>query len=448
MITRKPVPTSPRPIPTRLPRTALPKAIGLVACLAFTATMLPSCRDPEPGKETATTPPDFTVRVDAVTGMTRGGKPYFIKGAGGSTSLEELAARGGNSIRTWETKGLGELLDQAHALGLTVSAGIWLEPECSWFSYANPDHCAKQVERVRKEVTLHRDHPALLAWGLGNEVEGNGSNTAFWQQLDKLAQLTKELDPSHPTYTALAGAGEKKVQGLMTHTPHLDFLGINTYGGVSGVRKTLEKIGWKKPWILTEWGPRGFWESPKTGFDAPVEQTSSGKEAMIREAYKKVIFPGGGCLGSYAFVWNWKFEATATWFGLYTHEGETTAAVDALQEAWSGAPPANRAPGITRIQGVPKSAVAPGTAFNATTQATDPDADPLTFHWTVLPEHKDKHSNTRPTMPKPVSGTIADPSGDKAAVTAPAKPGIYRLYVWAKDGKGHAATANMPFEVR
>jgi hypothetical protein len=34
------------------------------------------------------------------------------------------------------------------------------------------------------------------------------------------------------------------------------------------------------------------------------------------------------------------------------------------------------------------------------------------------------------------------------AVKAPAKPGIYRLHVWVKDGKGHAATANMPFEVK
>jgi len=33
-------------------------------------------------------------------------------------------------------------------------------------------------------------------------------------------------------------------------------------------------------------------------------------------------------------------------------------------------------------------------------------------------------------------------------VTAPDKPGVYRLHVWIKDGKGHAATANSPFEVR
>ena len=40
------------------------------------------------------------VRVDATTGMTRGGKPYFVKGAGGEKNMKELAARGANSLRT------------------------------------------------------------------------------------------------------------------------------------------------------------------------------------------------------------------------------------------------------------------------------------------------------------------------------------------------------------
>ena len=47
---------------------------------------------------------------------------------------------------------------------------------------------------------------------------------------------------------------------------------------------------------------------------------------MIRKAYETVISNDGGCLGSYVFLWGWKFEASATWFGLITHEGETTAA--------------------------------------------------------------------------------------------------------------------------
>ena len=43
------------------------------------------------------------VAVDVKNGMLRGGKPYFVKGGGGETHLDILAARGGNSLRTWST---------------------------------------------------------------------------------------------------------------------------------------------------------------------------------------------------------------------------------------------------------------------------------------------------------------------------------------------------------
>jgi hypothetical protein len=413
------------------------------ALLAFATVPLVTCRETVVAGSTA-----VPVRLDGQNRMLRGGKPYFVKGAGGERNLEQLAARGANSVRTWTTNGLSNTLDQAEKLGLTVSAGIWLEPECSWFSYHNPAHCARQAERVRKEVLRYRDHPALLAWGIGNEVEGDGTNVAFWKQLDRLAQLVKEIDPAHPTFTAVAGANEAKVNGLIKHTPHLDYLGINTYGGVFGLRKHLEKIGWKRPWMLTEWGARGFWESPQGKSGVPLEQTSTEKAVMMRKAYQNVISDEGGCLGSYVFVWGWKFEATSTWFGIFTHEGETTAVADTLQEVWSGTAPDNRAPAIEPISGVPQSPVAAGSGFSASSRATDPDGDPLVLKWSVLPEAQSHNGHKSPPMPKEVSGAVVQASGDRVTVKAPGKPGVYRLHLWAKDGKGHAATANMPFEVR
>ncbi|MFM2170737.1 MAG: hypothetical protein RI957_966, partial [Verrucomicrobiota bacterium] len=44
--------------------------------------------------------------------------------------------------------------------------------------------------------------------------------------------------------------------------------------------------------------------------------------------------------------------------------------------------------------------------------------------------------------------TVVEAQTATPEVTAPKKPGIYRLYVWVKDGHGHVATANAPFEVR
>src|SRR5262245_51232011 len=86
----------------------------------------------------------LTVKIVAEKGIMRGSEPYFVKGAGGTEKLDELAKRGGNSVRTWSTEGLAVILDDAQKHGLTVCAGIWLESECSWFSYSNPRHCERQ----------------------------------------------------------------------------------------------------------------------------------------------------------------------------------------------------------------------------------------------------------------------------------------------------------------
>jgi hypothetical protein len=388
------------------------------------------------------------VTVDPTRGLRRGGQPYFVKGAGGETRLPELAARGANSIRTWSTDGLVEILAQAETLGMTVSAGIWLESECSWFSYSNPAHCLKQTERVREQVLRFRDHPALLAWGIGNESEGDGTNAAYWQQLEKLALLVKEIDPAHPTFTAVAGLSPAKANGLNGHTPHLDYVGINTYGGLFTLRPHLEKIGWRRPWMLTEWGPQGFWERPKSPSGAPLEQTSTEKADMMRRGYDEVISKAGSCLGSYVFLWAWKFEATATWFGLFTHDGKTTAAADVLQEKWTGAKPQNLAPAIENMRGVPDSPLAPGTTFTASTAAIDPDGDALEWHWAVLPESTTHNAGLRPKMPPAVEGAIQSTRPSEATVKAPAIAGIYRIHVWISDPHGHAATANTPFEVK
>jgi hypothetical protein len=382
----------------------------------------------------------------SITGMTRGREPYFVEGAGGDKKLDQLAGAGANSIRTWSTNGLAEILDEAAKLNLTVSAGIWLESECSWFSNGKPEDCAEQMERVKQEILSHKDHPALLAWGLGNEAEGDGSNAGYWQQLERLALMVKELDPAHPTFTAVAGLSEEKAMGLEAHAPHLDYVGINTYGALFGLRKRLAKMGWSRPWMLTEWGPQGFWERPKHPSGAVLEQTSTQKAEMMRRGYDEVISLGGACLGSYAFVWGWKYEATVTWFGLLTHEGDTPASFDVLAEKWKERPK-NVAPSIEPVTGVPADTLKPRASFTATVKATDVDGDSLSWHWAVLPEQKGHNAGKKPPMPKPISDTITEGVGPEVKVQAPVKPGVYRLPVWVTDGKGHAATANVPFAV-
>ncbi len=389
------------------------------------------------------------VKIVLGVGITRGGDPYFVKGAAGDQHLDDLATTGGNSIRTWTTNGLGPILDDAQKRGLTVCAGIWLEPECSWFSYANVEHCARQTARLMKEVTKFRAHPALLFWGLGNEAEGDGNNDDYWKQIEVLAKAVKKLDLAHPTFTAVAGLSPVKSKGLNAHTPSLDFVGINTYAALNGLRNHLIKVGWKRPWVVTEYGPRGFWESPRAPWNAPIEQTSTEKAKFIRKAYETAILPGGDCWGGYVFLWGQKQEATSTWFGIYTETGESTATRDVMHELWRGQPPSERAPELkTIVSTASKKEIVGGSEFTAQAEATDPDGDALTYHWTVTPQTAGRDSKGKERKPVPLELCVVKAEANSATFHAPEKPGAYRVHLRVIDTRNRAATGNFPFMVK
>ncbi len=89
--------------------------------------------------------------------LLRGGEPYIAKGAGMAINdIERFAAASGNSIRNWSTAQDGqdtrELLDDAHAHGVTVALGLPMQKERHGFDYDDPEAVAAQLERMREEV--------------------------------------------------------------------------------------------------------------------------------------------------------------------------------------------------------------------------------------------------------------------------------------------------------
>ena len=238
--------------------------------------------------------------------LLRGGEPYFIKGAGGSGSLEQLAAAGANSVRTWGADNVGPLLDEAHALGLTVTVGIWLGHERHGFDYNDETQVREQLERAREAVLRYKDHPAVLLWGIGNEMEGfeNGDNPVIWKAVNDVAAMVKELDPHHPTMTVTTFVHGERIEYLHKRSPAIDIHGVNAYGGASIVAERLREGGATKPFVLTEFGPVGSWEMPKTEWGAPYEQTSTDKAKFYKQSYEQgVVAEPGFALGSYAFLW-------------------------------------------------------------------------------------------------------------------------------------------------
>jgi len=396
---------------------------------------------------------ESTVKVERTNDgfrLLRNGQPYFIKGGGGEHHLDTLVKIGGNSVRTWRTENLGFTLEMALKKNLSVCAGIWLAPERSGFNYNEPARVAEQLERVKKNVTKYKSHPALLIWGVGNEIEGDGSREAVWHAIESAAHAIHEIDPNHPTMVVLAEINEQKIKSLATYCPNIDILGVNCYGGAHSVAQRVKDFGWGKPFIVTEYGPQGFWEAGRAKWGAPLEETSTQKADRYLLNNSRSIAPGGVCLGSYAFIWGHKQERTATWFGMFLKSGESLGSVDALSYAFTGRFPANRAPKILELDcSTHKKELEPGAAFQASVIAYDDDGDKLETKWEVIEESRDlKIGGDAESEPAAHPEALLEAKDSRASFKAPLVPGAYRLFVTVLDGNGHAATANAVFFVK
>ena len=383
--------------------------------------------------------------------LLRGGQPFLIRGAGGSASMEALAAAGANSLRTWSTDGVGDILDEAHRHGLTVTVGIWLGHERHGFDYSDPQQVAAQLERAREAVLAHRDHPALLMWGIGNEMEGFGSgdDPVIWKAVNDVAAMVKELDPHHPTMTVTADIGGGRIEFVHERSPAIDIHGINSYGGALSIADRLRDGGGAKPFVITEFGPVGPWEMPTTDWGAPYEQTSTQKADFYRQAYEKAVLESSGqSLGAYAFLWGHKMEGTATWFGMLLDDGKKLGAVDAMSELWTGKAPEDPAPTIEPIviDAAPK--LDPGATLTASTRVGDRDGDDVTVNWVLRPESGEYQTggDFRRDLPD-IEGAVVESNAGEATIRMPDEPGPYRLFAYAFDEAGNAATANIPLLV-
>lgn len=408
----------------------------------------------------ASKPVKVTVKKDADGWiLLRGGKPYYIYGAGGGYNLELLKQLGGNSVRTWGAAALekSRILADAQRLDLTVAAGLWLEPERHGFNYADPRQVKKQFENTVAAIQKFRNHPAILVWGIGNEMEGDGTNPAIWKAVNDLAREVHRIDPNHPTMTVIAGAGKDSIKlvNFMKYCPDIDILGINSYAGMATLIDQVRDAKLDRPFIVTEFGPIGWWERPTAAWGAPLEQTSTEKAETYRAGYEHSVKAAGElAFGSYAFMWGNKQERTHTWFGLFVPDNkggvEKTAAVDVLAYEWTGQWPANRAPQISPIAtAADQKEVAPGSTWEASVKANDPDGDSLVYDWDVREETHDAREGGDPEVrPAIYPEAIIETKGSTTKFRAPRRPGAYRLYVAIHDSQGSVATANVPFLVK
>ncbi len=391
------------------------------------------------------------VQKDGRWQLMREGKPYFIRGGGGDGDVPTLAAIGGNSKRTWGADHIEKILDEAQKNGISVAVGIWLEHERHGFNYGDEKAVKAQFEKAKAAVLKYKDHPAVLVWGVGNEMEGyaKGDNPKIWKAVNDIAKMIKEIDPNHPTMTVIAEVGGEKLPSIKKYCPDIDIVGLNSYGGVLSLPDRYKAAGMTKPFIVTEYGPPGTWETQKNSFGVTPEKTSTEKAAIYRDAARK-FEKDPLCLGSYAFIWDSKREATATWFGMFLPPPgrQRTASIDALQEVWTGKPPADRVPVVEPIRLAGKDDVGPGETVQASLKASDPEGESLKVAWVLQGELDPSEGGDavaeRPTYPE----AIVKSSDSEVTLKMPKEGGVYRLYAYVTDTHGGGAVANVPLHVQ
>lgn len=388
---------------------------------------------------------------------------FQIKGVCGDRDLERLATFGVNTVRGYtipSTEKMLEKLDEAHRLGIKMVVSEWM-PHHGQNKGRNGsvwefDYNAKGDEMVEKFIEKIEgigDHPAILMWGLGNEVH---LDEPYLRVVNRMSRAIHERFPHHLTSLTIINAPEKGIAAIKEFAPDIDVLGVQSYsrGAVRGTIRKTEAL-WGKPFYFSEFNTNGPWNFKKAPWGIELDEPVTSKVSDLKDCYA-AIDASPLCLGSTIFVWGHHTVFRPTYFStlLDPNPNGTKDAVsldhlfitpqaEVLIEHFTGRPiQGNRAPAISKLEfdgGLSHRLAAPAEMMKVNFAADDADGDPVEFVTWIL------DSTQRRTTT--VAGPLPQASSGHALISAPQQPGEYLLLVYAKDGKGGASASTIAFKV-
>ena len=384
------------------------------------------------------------------------GVPTYINGVGGTNRLDIAADNGANAFRTWggSVESVNKQLELARQYNMYVMQGIGLSQDSArYFDESYKENLRAQVKELAEAF---KDDPNILIWGIGNEVDlGNANIPEAWIFINELAEIIKSIDKRHLVSSVISH--DKKALDLIgEYAPALEVLGINSYGAIGGVEKMVKESKYNGAYFITEWGPTGFWETSKTSWGAPIEQTSEEKRIVYEERYNNNIGGVDACLGSFVFLWGQKEERTPTWFSMFVEssveglplKGEKTPQVEAMQRVWTKKELTQTAPVIKQFTIEGKNAVESvilpkSKAFTATVDVTDKEGDKLIYVWEILHEATILgFGGSREPRPDRLGEVISTNTNTCTFTINDA--GKFRVYIYVLDNTGFVSTANIP----
>lgn len=388
------------------------------------------------------------------------GVKTYIKGVGGTNRIDLAAQNGANAFRTWggNVESVKKDVALAAANKMYIMQGIWLTKDRK--SYLDETYKNKMRAEIRLLAETFKDDPNILIWGLGNEIdhEEQANTAAAWKFVDELAGIIKSIDKRHLVATVITH-NQKALDSIAAYTKNLDLVGINSYGAIAELEELVNESNYKGAYLVTEWGPTGWWETTKTSWGAPIEQTSEEKRLVYENRYNNYILASKRCLGSFVFLWGQKEERTPTWFSMFVEnnvvglplKGEKTPMVEAMERVWKGIELKQTAPVVEKMTidgktGVESVTTKAGKWFEGKVEVTDKENNQLTYHWEILKEATVLGSGgSYEPRPERVGSVIT--TKNASCTSSVSEPGNYRLYVYISDNTGFVSTANVPFQI-
>ncbi|HEV7298345.1 MAG TPA: glycoside hydrolase family 2 TIM barrel-domain containing protein [Tepidisphaeraceae bacterium] len=404
---------------------------------------------------------EVTVR-DRQASLVVDGRPFQVQGVTFGVSIDDpdrldaafkdLKFLGVNAIRTWDTEERSALLlDAAERHGIKVVLGLWLrhgrpgaegDDSFDWVS----DEAGRQAQLDRTLATVQRfkDHPALLMWGVGNEVILNiatePAKLAYAKFLGSLCREIKAIDRDHPVMSVEAWT--IGWQYWADHAADVDVYGTNVYGPGAGVLDGEHKrMGMTKPYLISEFGVRGEWDAPKDQNGLEIEPNDKEKYDAIATGYREWIRPQPMCLGAFVFHYGDNDDHAAVWLSTRV-AGLTRPAYWGIYKAYRNREPAARFPAITSFKASQNAArVGQWLPIELTTQGSK-DALEISFRF-----NRRASGTTRKERDEILD---LQSRGSRAAgyeIKVPDHPGVIKIYAYVKDKHDNLAIAQQSIVV-
>lgn len=392
---------------------------------------------------------------------------FEIKGVGinytDGHDFDALYKAGGNAFRTWGTKNAKKELEAAEKYGFMVAVGINIGKELWGFDYNDNQAIEQQFKRVKEIINTYKNHPNVLCWVVGNELNllfnKDGSlkrvNPKVYDAMSDIIDYIHQEDPNHPVTMTFAGVINEHLEVALQRCPQLDIVSVQVYGDLETLEQRMYNTGITKPYMVTEFGPKGFWEMPKTIWNREIEEVSGLKaDGIINRMQKGLIDnTSGKCLGGFAFEWGQKQERTPTWYGMFHKDGSQTETIDNLTKLWRGKYPKNRAPRVDSIllngkEATDNVCLKAKQQYTAQVFASEPDNDTLIYKWIIKKEVGIRSQGGEKELEPPDIDLeiISDKRGEFTFITP--KEGEYRIFAYIYDGKGKVGGGNIPFIVK